>query len=117
MLQLQLLAAYALTIHKVQALTMAGKVLGCLEGIFAHGQIYVLVSRVTDPRNLCLIGLPSADLLDDIAAAWAAQGLDVDACLATAAITATDTSPSATVTVTSSGAVTARSAPPRARSP
>jgi len=38
------------------------------------------VSRVTDPRNLCLIGLPPADLLDEVAAAWAAQGYDVDEC-------------------------------------
>ena len=85
MVQLPIGPAYGLVVHKVQALTMAGKVLGCLEGVFAHGQVYVLVSRVTDPRNFCLIGLPPADLLDDVAAAWAAHGLDVDACLATAA--------------------------------
>ena len=75
MVQLPVAPAYALVLHKVQALTMAGKVLGCLEGIFAHGQVYVLVSRVTDPWNLCLIGLPPADLLDEVAAAWAAAGV------------------------------------------
>ena len=64
---------------------MGGKVLGCLEGTFAHGQVYVLISRVTDPRNLCLVGLPPADLLDEVAEAWAAHGLDVDACFTTAA--------------------------------
>jgi len=85
MVQLPLGPAYALVSHKVQALTMRGKVLGCLEGIFAHGQVYVLISRVTDPQNLCLIGLPPADLLDEVAEAWAANGLDVDACFATAA--------------------------------
>ena len=70
MVQLPAVPAYALTIHKVQSLTMLGKVLGCLEGIFAHGQLYVLVSRVTDPQNLCFIGLPPVDMLDEVAAAW-----------------------------------------------
>ena len=42
MLQLQVQPAYALVIHKVQALTIRHDVDGCLEGVFAHGQIYVL---------------------------------------------------------------------------
>ena len=29
-----------------------------LEGCFAQGHVYVLVSRVTDPANLALVGLP-----------------------------------------------------------
>ena len=29
-----------------------------LEGMFALGQVYVLISRVTDPQNLGLIGVP-----------------------------------------------------------
>ena len=29
---------------------------GCLEGVFAMGQVYVLFSRVTDPCHLELIG-------------------------------------------------------------
>ena len=29
---------------------------GCLESVFAMGQVYVLFSRVTDPRHLELIG-------------------------------------------------------------
>ena len=61
-LQLPVAPAYGLSIHKVQSLTMLGKVLGCLEGVFAHGQVYVLVSRVTDPANLVLIGLPPEGL-------------------------------------------------------
>ena len=36
MLQLPFQPAYALTIHKVQALTMKHTVHGCLEGVFAH---------------------------------------------------------------------------------
>ena len=35
---------------------MKEKVFGCLEGVFAMGQVYVLFSRVTDPRHLELIG-------------------------------------------------------------
>ena len=64
MVQLPVTPAYALVLHKVQSLTMPEKVLGCLEGIFAHGQVYVLISRVTDPQNFCLIGLPPVDMLD-----------------------------------------------------
>ena len=90
MVQLPLGPAYALVLHKVQSLTMPGKVLGCLEGIFAHGQVYVLISRVTDPRNFCLVGLPPADLLDEVAEAWAANGFDVDACFAAAAAVTED---------------------------
>ena len=36
---------------------------GCLEGVFAFGQVYVLISRVTDPRNMCLLGLDERDLI------------------------------------------------------
>ena len=61
MLQMPVVPAYALTNHKIQALTMKDKVVGCLEGVFALGQVYVLVSRCTDPRNFCLVGLPPKD--------------------------------------------------------
>lgn len=50
---------------------------GLLEGIFAQGQVYVLVSRVTDPRNFHLLGLPPIDMLEEVANAWRAAGLDV----------------------------------------
>ncbi len=63
MLQLPVQPAYGLTIHKVQALTILHDVLGCLEGVFAHGQIYVLVSRVTEPSHFCDVGIPPRDLL------------------------------------------------------
>ena len=85
MLQLAVQPAYALTIHKVQALTIAHVVHGGLEGVFAHGQVYVLVSRVTDPRNFHAVGLPPLDLLDAVARAWRDAGLDVDACFRKAA--------------------------------
>ena len=78
MLQLQLQPAYCLTNHKVQALTIRHTVDGCLEGVFAHGQVYVQVSRVVDPDRYAAVGLLPEDLLDEVAAAWAAQGWDVD---------------------------------------
>lgn len=76
--QLPVVPAYALTIHKTQALSIKHDVLGCLEGVFALGQTYVLVSRVTDPQHLKFVGLPPRDLLDDVAASVAAAGLDVN---------------------------------------
>ena len=85
MLQLTVQPAYCLTIHKVQALTIRHDVNGCLEGMFALGQLYVLWSRVTDPTLFHAVGLPPADLLDDVAAAWNEAGLDVGDCVAKAA--------------------------------
>ena len=112
-LQMCVVPAYALTIHKTQALTISHWVLGCLEGtvgskakdqlsskailsagslmslricihchlhhrIFAMGQVYVLVSRVTDPLNFMLLGVPPKDLIEDVAAALIMAGIDVD---------------------------------------
>ena len=84
MLQLTTQPAYCLTIHKVQAFTIRHDVNGCLEGMFALGQLYVLWSRVTDPKLFHAVGLPPADLLDEVAEAWAEAGLDVNACFAKA---------------------------------
>ena len=58
---------------------------GCLEGVFAQGQVYVLFSRVTDPENFMLVGMPPKDLIDVVAAAWREAGLDVDECFRRAA--------------------------------
>ena len=73
--------AYALTVHKVQALSISHIVRGCIEGVIAQGLVYVLLSRATDPQLLQLIGLPPLDLLDDVACAWRSAGLDVEKCL------------------------------------
>ena len=85
LLQLPLNPCYALTIHKTQALSIAHLVLGCLEGVFALGQIYVLFSRVTIPFNCQLVGIPPIDMIDEIADALRAAGLDVDKCFKRAA--------------------------------
>ena len=79
MLRLTIQPAYCLTIHKVQALTIGHDGNGCLEGMFALGQLYVLWSRAADPTLFHAVGLPPADLLDDVAAAWDEAGVDVDA--------------------------------------
>ena len=81
LLQIPLVPCYALTIHKTQALSLRHIVRGCLEGVFAFGQVYVLISRVTDPVNMQLVGLPPMDVLPEIYAAWKAAGLDPVECL------------------------------------
>ena len=65
-------------VHKTQALSIKHLVLGCLEGVFALGQVYVLVSRVTDPQNFSLVGIPPRDLIEDLAQALLREGIDVD---------------------------------------
>ena len=42
------------------------------------GQVYVLVSRVTDPKNFSLVGIPPRDLVEDLAQALLRAGIDVD---------------------------------------
>ena len=41
MLQLPVVPSYALTVHKTQALSIKHLVLGCLEGVFALGQVLI----------------------------------------------------------------------------
>ena len=43
LMQLCVVPAYALTVHKTQALSIKHLVLGALEGIFALGQVVVFV--------------------------------------------------------------------------
>jgi hypothetical protein len=81
MVQVSLQPAYALSNHKIQSLTVIHGVNGCLEGIFAHGSVYVLASRVNEPRNFKLIGLPPRDLLDLVAQKWLSSGLDINVCM------------------------------------
>ena len=66
LLQEPIVPAYALTVHKCQSLTIRHATQGCIEGIFASGQFYTMVTRATDPRLFQLIGLPPVDLLDKV---------------------------------------------------
>ena len=68
-------------INRTLALSIAHIVRGILEGVFAQGQVYVLISRCTNPANFELLGLPPADLLEEVCAAWREAGLDFNACL------------------------------------
>ena len=40
----------------------------------------MLFSRVTDPENFMLVGMPPKDLIDVVATAWREAGLDVNEC-------------------------------------
>ena len=41
-------------------------------------EVYVLISRVTDPQNLMLTGLPPKDLWEDISQLWLRSGINID---------------------------------------
>ena len=86
MVQAPFQPSYGVSLHKVQALTIKHVVRGCLEGVFAWGSIYVLTSRVNEPRNYQLIGLPPMDMLDEVAAKWLEHGLDVNLCFQAASV-------------------------------
>ena len=47
----------------------------------ARGQIYVLISRCTDPANFELLGVPPIDLLEAVYEAWREAGCDANLCL------------------------------------
>ena len=52
-LQFPVLRAFAMTINKAQGQTFKGKVgVYLYKDIFSHGQLYVALSRVTDPNNI-----------------------------------------------------------------
>ena len=63
---------------QTQALSIKHVVKGCLEGVFAFGQVYVLVSRCTDPVNFELVGIPPIDLVREVARALREGGYDAD---------------------------------------
>ncbi len=80
MIQRPLVPYYAITVHKSQSLSIKHIVRGSCGGIFAVGHLYVLLSRATDPQNLQLVGLPPKDMLEEVEAAWARAGMNVDEC-------------------------------------
>ena len=84
LVQIPVVPCNSLTIHKTQAMSIIHKLFGCLEGVFAQGQVYVLFSRVTDPDNLMLVGIPPFDLIDEVAEALVKAGYNVADCFAKA---------------------------------
>ena len=55
--QYPLVLAWAVTIHKVQGLSLDRAVMDLIIGIFAHGQCYVALSRVRSLQGVMLVGL------------------------------------------------------------
>ena len=55
--QFPIVLAWAVTIHKVQGLSLDRAVIDLGSSIFAHGQAYVAVSRVKTEEGVLLVGL------------------------------------------------------------
>ena len=53
--QFPLKNSYASTVHKAQGLTLDKVVLDLREDFWEHGQLYVGLSRIRDPHNLCIL--------------------------------------------------------------
>ena len=60
-----------------QALSIKHLVVRCLEGVFAMGQVRVLVPRCVDPASFLLCGVPPKGSLGDVTAALIAKGIGV----------------------------------------
>ena len=60
--QFPLVLAWAVTIHKVQGLSLDRAVMDLGTGIFAHGQCYVALSRVRSLQGVMLVGLVRSSL-------------------------------------------------------
>jgi len=66
--QFPMLPAYCITIHKSQAATLDFVVIDLRSGVFDHGQLYVAMSRVRNPQNLCLLLRPDQEYIRNIVA-------------------------------------------------
>ncbi|MCO5562774.1 hypothetical protein L7F22_016406 [Adiantum nelumboides] len=54
--------AYAMTGHKSQGATIHNKLLLVFKDAFALGLAYVMLSRITDRKNLKILGMPTPDI-------------------------------------------------------
>ena len=61
--QVQLIPAYALTVHKGQGLTLSMTFLG-LDDIFGFGLAYTMYTRSRFAENMCNVGVPPKDILE-----------------------------------------------------
>ena len=52
--QIPLMLAYCMTVHRARELTFE-KVVFKTDGIFANGQLYIAMSRVQASRDMCLV--------------------------------------------------------------
>ncbi|WIA28669.1 hypothetical protein OEZ86_011205 [Tetradesmus obliquus] len=70
-----LLLGYAITAHRAQGATLAGRTIVHVRKAFAPGMVYVMLSRVTTRDNLYIIGqLQPADFVPATAAAFPPEG-------------------------------------------
>jgi hypothetical protein len=53
--QLPLRLMFAGTVHRSQGMTLGRVVVDCRSNFWEHGQLYVALSRVRDPRDLCIL--------------------------------------------------------------
>jgi hypothetical protein len=53
--QVPLRLMYAGTVHRSQGMTLSRAVVDCRSEFWEHGQLYVALSRVRDPRELCIL--------------------------------------------------------------
>jgi hypothetical protein len=57
---------YAGTVHRSQRMTLGRAVIDLMTNFWEHGQLYVAISRVTEPGNLCLLLPGPSELRGDI---------------------------------------------------
>jgi hypothetical protein len=53
--QIPLKLVFAGTVHRAQGTTLSRSVVDCRSNFWEHGQLYVALSRVRDPHNLCIL--------------------------------------------------------------
>lgn len=64
--QFPLRCGYAATIHKAQSLTLERVVVDLRSGVFDHGQLYVALSRVRSPYDLCILLRPDQESIRNV---------------------------------------------------
>ena len=64
--QFPLRCGYAATIHKAQSLTLERVVVDLRSGVFDHGQLYVALSRVRSPHDLCILLRPDQESIRNV---------------------------------------------------
>ena len=55
--QYHIILAWAVTIHKVQGLSLDRAVMDLGKDVFAHGMAYIALSRVKSLEGVCVVGL------------------------------------------------------------
>jgi hypothetical protein len=59
--QIPIRLAFAGTVHRSQGMTLGRIVIDCRSRFWEHGQLYVALSRVTDPANICVLLPPDLE--------------------------------------------------------